>query len=86
MTDIATNAESHRFAANEIRQFVERDERLAADAGDIAQLRKENMDEAKSRGYEAKALRQLIALRKMDANDRAEAEAILEMYKSALGM
>ena len=44
------------------------------------------MAEAKGRGYDTKVLRKVVALRKRDANDLAEEEAVLEMYKSALGM
>lgn len=70
----------------EIRQFVERFERLEAEKKDAADAQKEVMAEAKGRGYDTKVLRKIIALRKADPNDIAEEEAILEMYKSALGM
>jgi uncharacterized protein (UPF0335 family) len=70
----------------EIRQFVERFERLEAEKKDIAEAQKEVMAEAKGRGYDTKALRKIIALRKRDADDIAEEEAILEIYKAALGM
>ncbi|WP_110815517.1 DUF2312 domain-containing protein [Pseudoroseicyclus aestuarii] len=73
-------------AAQELRQFVERSERLAAEKQDIADQMKEVMAEAKGRGYDTKALRRLIALRKRDPGDVAEEEAILDMYKAALGM
>ncbi|WP_110815430.1 DUF2312 domain-containing protein [Pseudoroseicyclus aestuarii] len=73
-------------AAQELRQFVERTERLAAEKQDIADQMKEVMAEAKGRGYDTKALRRLIALRKRDPDDVAEEEAILDMYKVALGM
>ncbi|PYE80402.1 DUF2312 domain-containing protein [Pseudoroseicyclus aestuarii] len=73
-------------AAQELRQFVERYERLAAEKQDIADQMKEVMAEAKGRGYDTKALRRLIALRKRDPDDVAEEEAILDMYKAALGM
>lgn len=72
--------------AQELRQFIERYERLAAEKSDIAEAQKEVMAEAKGRGYDAKVLRKVIAIRKRDANDLAEEEAILDMYKSALGM
>lgn len=48
--------------------------------------KKEVMAEAKSRGYDTKVLRKIIALRKREADDIAEEEAVLEMYKEALGM
>ncbi|MDG1471236.1 GapR family DNA-binding domain-containing protein [Pseudosulfitobacter sp. SM2401] len=86
MTDTATNAESYRVTADELRQFVERVERLDAEKKDLAEQQKEVMAEAKSRGYDTKVLRKIISLRKRDQNDIAEEEAILEMYKEALGM
>lgn len=94
MSDTATNpAEtesqadaSYRVTSNELRQFVERIERLDAEKKDLAEQQKEVMAEAKARGYDTKVLRKVIALRKRDADDIAEEEAVLEMYKEALGM
>jgi uncharacterized protein (UPF0335 family) len=73
-------------AAQELRQFVERFERLDAEKKDLADAQKEVMAEAKGRGYDTKVLRKVVAMRKRDANDLAEEEAVLDMYKSALGM
>lgn len=70
----------------EIRQFIERYEHLEAEKKDIADQMKEVMAEAKGRGYDTKVLRKVIALRKRDQDDIAEEEAMLEMYKAALGM
>ena len=89
MSDDQTNAGSEStltVAGQELRQFVERYERLEAEKKDIADGQKEVMAEAKGRGYDTKVLRKVIAIRKRDANDLAEEEAVLEMYKSALGM
>lgn len=83
MTDTET---AYRVTAAELLQFVERDEALEADKEKLAELRKENMAEAKSRGYDTKILRKLIALRKRDAADIAEEAAVMDMYTSALGM
>lgn len=77
---------SYRVAASELRSFIERFERLAAEKTDIADQQKDVMAEAKSRGYDTKALRKIIALRKKDATTIAEEEAVLEIYKEALGM
>ncbi len=77
---------SYRVTADELRQFIERYERLEADKKDIAEQQKEVMAEAKSRGYDTKVMRKVIALRKRDKDDIAEEEAILDMYKEALGM
>tara|TARA_R110002049_G_scaffold10127_3_gene50303 strand:- start:8616 stop:8900 length:285 start_codon:yes stop_codon:yes gene_type:complete len=94
MSDTSTNPEvvdtvgdaTYRVTANELRQFVERIERLDSEKKDLAEQQKEVMAEAKSRGYDVKVLRKVIALRKRDKDDIAEEEAVLEMYKEALGM
>lgn len=77
---------SYRVTADELRQFVERYERLESEKKDIADQQKEIMAEAKGRGYDTKVLRKIVALRKRDSNDIAEEEAVLAMYKEALGM
>lgn len=73
-------------AAAELRQFIERYERLEAEKQEIADQQKEVMAEAKGRGYDTRVMRKVIALRKRDQNDVAEEEAVLELYKAALGM
>lgn len=78
--------ENYRVTAGELRQFVERFERLDEEKKAIAEQQKEVMAEAKGRGYDTKVLRKIIALRKRDENDIAEEEAVLELYKEALGM
>jgi len=78
--------DSYRVTADELRQFIERYERLEMEKKDIADQQKEVMAEAKGRGYDTKVLRKIVALRKRDHNDIAEEEAVLEMYKEALGM
>ena len=77
---------SYRVAADELRQFVERFENLEIEKRNIADQQKEVMAEAKSRGYDTKIMRKLVGLRKRDLQDLAEEEAILSMYRSALGM
>ncbi len=77
---------SYRVAADELRAFIERYERLEAEKKDIADQQKEVMAEAKGRGYDTKALRKLVALRKKDPHVVSEEEAVLEVYKDALGM
>ncbi|WP_300067770.1 DUF2312 domain-containing protein [uncultured Ruegeria sp.] len=79
-------AENYRVTASELRQFCERFERLESEKADIAEQQKEVMSEAKARGYDTKVMRKVIALRKRDKDDIAEEEAIMEMYKEALGM
>lgn len=77
---------SYRVTADELRQFIERYERLEAEKKDIADQQKEVMAEAKGRGYDTRILRKVMALRKRDKADLEEEEAVLEMYKEALGM
>lgn len=82
MTDQAT----YNANGEELRQFIERIEHLEAEKKDIADQIKEVMAEIKGRGYNTKAIRAIVNLRKRDADDIAEEEAVLEMYKTALGM
>lgn len=77
---------AYRVTAEELRQFVERAEQLASEKKDIAEQEKELFAEAKGRGYDTKVMRKLIALRKRKPDEIAEEEAVLEMYKAALGM
>lgn len=77
---------TYRVAAGELRQFIERIERLDAEKKDLADQQKEVMAEAKGRGYDTKVIRKVIALRKREPDDIAEEEAVMEMYKEALGM
>ncbi|WP_040610346.1 DUF2312 domain-containing protein [Oceaniovalibus guishaninsula] len=78
--------DGYGVTAEELRQFIERYERLEQEKKDIADAQKEVMAEAKGRGYDTKVLRKIIALRRRDKDDIAEEEAVLEMYKAALGM
>ena len=75
-----------RVTADELRQFIERFERLELEKRDISEQQKEVMAEAKGRGYATKVIRKIIDQRKRDRNDIAEEDAIMEMYKEALGM
>jgi uncharacterized protein (UPF0335 family) len=83
MADIT---ESSIVAAEELRQFIERFEQLESEKKDVAEQQKELMAEAKGRGYDTKVMRKVIALRRRSADDIAEEESILELYKTALGM
>ncbi|WP_102224300.1 DUF2312 domain-containing protein [Acidimangrovimonas sediminis] len=85
MSDAVADAQ-YNVTAEELRQFIERYEHLEAEKKDIAEQQKEVMAEAKGRGYDTKVIRKVIALRKRDADDIAEEEAVLEMYKAALNM
>ncbi len=78
--------DAYAITADELRQFVERYEALAAEKQDIADQQREVMAEARGRGYSVPILREIIRLRKMRPDDVAEREAVLEIYRSALGM
>ena len=82
MTDIGHNG----VAADELRQFVERIERLEEEKAGTASDIKDVYAELKGRGFDTKAVREIIRMRKQDAAERQEREAILETYMSALGM
>jgi uncharacterized protein (UPF0335 family) len=80
ISDVGENARA------QLRSFVERIERMNEEAKTIADDIKDIYSEAKSNGYDTKVLRKVVAIRKQDANDRAEQEAILDTYLAALGM
>ena len=82
----AASEKAYRVTASELRQFVERFERLDAEKKDIADQQKEVMAEAKGRGYDTKVLRMIIRERKRDKDDLAEEQAVLDLYREALGM
>lgn len=77
---------AYGIAAGELRQFIEQYEQLEAEKKDVTEQQKELMAEAKARGYDTKVMKKVIALRKRDKDDIAEEEAIMDMYKAALGM
>lgn len=78
--------DAYNVTADELRQFIERYEQLEAEKKDVTEQQKDLMAEAKGRGYDTKILRKIVALRKRKPDEIAEEEAVLEMYKSALGM
>ena len=73
-----------RANGEELRQYIERIDRLNAEKQEAADLAKEVYAEAKGRGYDTKVLRLVIARRKRQRDDLAEEEAVLEMYETAL--
>lgn len=83
---MADGANTYPVAADELRQLIERFEQLDSEKRDVAEQQKELMAEAKGRGYDTRVMRKVIALRKRKPDDIAEEEAVLEMYKTALGM
>ncbi|MGE4432240.1 MAG: DUF2312 domain-containing protein [Sphingobium sp.] len=73
-------------AAEQLRLFIERIERLEEEKKGIGDDIKDVYLEAKSNGYDAKTMRQIIRIRKMPEHDRQEMEALLQTYLTALGM
>lgn len=84
--DRKVKEDAYRVTADELRQFIERAEELAAEKRDVAEQEKEVFSEAKGRGYDTKAIRKIIALRRRKPDDIAEEQAVLDMYLAALGM
>ena len=74
------------IAADELRLLIERIERLEEEKKAMADDIRDVYAEAKARGYDAKAMRQVVRLRKMETHIRQEEEAILDTYKAALGL
>lgn len=81
-----SDTDAYNVTADELRQFIERFEQLEAEKKDVADQQKELMAEAKGRGYDTRVMKKVIALRKRKPDELAEEEAVLEVYKSALGM
>lgn len=73
-------------ATGQLRAFIERIERAQEDIDALSDDRKEIFAECKAMGFDTKAVRTLVKQRKMDPAERQEAEAILDLYRSALGM
>ena len=73
-------------AADQLRAFVERIERLEEEKKAISDDIKDVYAEAKGNGYDVKVMRQVVRLRKQDNNERQEMEALLDLYLHALGM
>ena len=71
---------------DQLRLFMERIERLDEEKKGISDDIRDVFSEAKSQGYDTKIMRQILKLRKMTSDDRAEMEALLDVYKSALGL
>ena len=75
-----------QISRDQIKQIISRVERLEQDKAVVTQDIKEVYDEAKMNGFDVKILKQIVKLRKIDQDDRAEQEALLDTYKDAIGM
>lgn len=76
----------HNSSEEQLRLLIERVERLEEEKKGVSEDIRDVYSEAKAVGFDPKIMRQIVRLRKMEADDRAEMEAILETYKKALGM
>lgn len=74
------------ITAEQLKAYVERIERLEEEKAALAADVREVYAEAKGNGFDAKIMRQVVRLRKLDSQDRTEQEALLDLYKRALGM
>lgn len=79
-------SDAHGIARDQLRAFIERIERLEEEKKTISEDIKDVYGEAKSMGFDTKILREVIRIRKQDADERMEQQAILDMYLIALGM
>ncbi len=79
-------ADTGGVAAGQLRAFIERIERLEEEKKGIADDIRDVYSEAKSNGYDTKTMRAIVRLRKMETHARQEADALMETYRSALGL
>lgn len=77
---------SEVIAKEQLAQFISRIERLENEKSDLAEDIKEIYDEAKGTGFDVKIMRQIIRIKKQDKAKLAEQEAILDLYRQALGL
>ncbi|MBR0718045.1 hypothetical protein C2U70_28965 [Bradyrhizobium guangdongense] len=85
-TAVNEEAPATKFAKDQLKSIIERIERLEEEKKAISDDIKDVYAESKGNGFDVKALRTIVRLRKQDPNERAEAETILETYMQALGM
>lgn len=78
--------DAHNVTADELKQFIERAEALAAEKADVAEQEKELFAEARGRGFSVKVMRKIIRDRKLKRDELAEFEAIEELYRQSIGM
>lgn len=86
MSDVSSSDAAYDVTGQELRQFIERVERLEQEKQEIADQVKEVFAEIKGRGFDVKAIRAILRERKQDPDAVAEQEAVIDMYKAALGM
>ena len=74
------------IAAAQLRSFIERIERLEEEKAEAAGAIRDVYAEAKGHGFDARTMRTIVRLRKMESSDRQEQEAFLDLYRAALGV
>ena len=79
-------ADTSGIAADRLRSFIERIERLEEDRTGLNSDIREVLSEAKSAGFDTKTIRQIVRLRKLEPSERQEQEHLLEVYRSAVGV
>lgn len=79
-------SDTGEIAADRLRSFIERVERLEEDRANLNADIREVYAEAKSAGFDAKTMRQIVRLRKLDPAERQEQEHLLEVYRNAVGL
>ena len=83
---VKDEAAAHRFAKDHLKAFVERVERLEEEKKALSDDIRDVYSEAKANGYDPKIMRMVVRLRKMETHTRQEQDAILDTYRSALGL
>ena len=86
MAETTSLDNSYRVTGEELRQFIERYEHLESERKDLLEQQKEVLAEARNRGYDIRVVRKLMAIRRRDPQEVSEEDAILQLYKDALGM
>ncbi|MBC7953073.1 MAG: DUF2312 domain-containing protein [Rhodospirillaceae bacterium] len=86
MSDEQNNSQIGGIAAEALRQFIERIERLEEEKKALAADIKDVYSQCKSQGFDTKIVRKIVSLRKMEDQEREETEQLLDLYKAALGM
>ena len=86
MSDTVSTDSTYRVTADELRQFIERFERLEMERKDLLDQQKEVLAEAKSRGYDTRVIKKVMAIRRWNSQEVVEEDAVLDLYKEALGI
>lgn len=85
-SDAAVERAMSTATDDKLRLLIERIERMEEEKKGVADDIRDTYNEGKSQGYDTKMMRKIVALRKMNPDDRREMEAVLEVYKAALGL